>query len=62
MAPDVQWGEAMRKFALVALAALVLFGCDLVTDSTDPKPADFELDAVTQTADPSDAGFADEGG
>ncbi|HEY8076436.1 MAG TPA: hypothetical protein VIF62_20065 [Labilithrix sp.] len=52
----------MRKFALVALAALVLFGCDLVTDSTDPKPADFELDAVTQTADPSDAGFADEGG
>ncbi len=56
----VRWG--MRSFVFALGAAFVLFGCDLVADSHDPTPADFELDAVTQTTDPGAAGVADEGG
>ena len=54
--------EGMRSFVFALGTAFVLLGCDLVTDSHDPTPADFELDSVAQTNDPGDAGLADEGG
>ncbi len=63
MAPDVQCIRSMRRFACALGATFVLFGCDLVADSKDPKPEDFELESVTTTTDPlADGGLADEGG